>query len=453
MKNKHILQFILSLVMLVVVSSCKKYLEKKSDTSLVSPTTLIDMQGMLDDFYTMNSLTPSFGEASADDYFLLSTTYNAQSQINQKAYTWSVDVYNYPNDWAYGYNPVYNANYCLEQVERVARTEQNKNAWDNVKGSALFYRAYYFLNLAWVFAKNYDAGSSQTDMGIVLRLAADFNLPSKRSNVQETYNQIISDLDAAHQYLPATPLHTARPSRAASFALLARTYLCMGKYDSAYKYSDLALQVKSDLLDYNDANEINPASTAPFKPFNKEVIFFTTMSNVFSVKNPGIALVDSLLYAGYNNNDIRKTVFFRTSGLYRRFKGSYAASPSILFSGIAVDEVYLIRAECNARAGRVTQAMNDLNALLEKRWVASTFIPISAVSQQEAVNTILEERRKELLMRGLRWSDIKRLNAEGRSISPKRLVGSEVYQLQPREKRYALPLPNDIINLTGMQQN
>lgn len=453
MKSIFIYRVFITFVLLTGIISCKKYLDKKSDTSLVSPTTLTDMQGMLDDFYTMNSLTPSFGEASADDYFLLSTTYDAQSQLNQKAYTWTVDVYNYPNDWAYCYNAVYNANYCLEQVEKVARTEHNKTAWDNVKGSALFYRAYYFLNLAWVFAKNYNETTAAVDPGVVLRLASDFNLPSKRSSVKETYGQVVTDLNEANQFLQANPLHTARPSKAASLALLARTYLCMKNYDSAKKYSNLSLDLKNDLLDYNNADEINPASTAPFKPFNTEVIFFTTMSNVFSVKNPGTALVDSMLYARYHDDDIRKSVFFRTSGLYRRFKGSYAASPSILFSGIAVDEMYLIRAECYARTGQVTEAMADLNSLLEKRWITGTFLPLTAGSQLEAVNIILEERRKELLMRGLRWPDIKRLNEEDENIIPKRIVGSNTYELTPKEKRYALPLPDDIIKLTGVQQN
>ncbi|MEO6733991.1 MAG: RagB/SusD family nutrient uptake outer membrane protein [Ferruginibacter sp.] len=244
-----------------------------------------------------------------------------------------------------------------------------------------------------------------------------------------------------------------RPSKIAAYGLLSRTWLSMQRYDSAFKYANLCLQLKNDLLDYNNTSEISTTSTTPFKPFNTEVIFYTTMSNSFSAKAPGTALIDSMLFKSYENNDLRKTIFFRTSGAYRRFKGSYASSPTTLFTGIAVDEIYLVRAECHARLGRVADAMNDINRLLEKRWISGTFVKFNAASQPEAINIIVNERRKELLMRGLRWPDIKRYNAMGANIVPVRLISTDTFKLQPNEKRYALPLPTDIIQLTGMQQN
>jgi hypothetical protein len=50
------------------------------------------------------------------------------------------------------------------------------------------------------------------------------------------------------------------------------------------------------------------------------------------------------------------------------------------------------------------------------------YIPITAGSSDEASQLILQERRKELLFRGLRWIDIKRLNKEGAGIVLKRKV-------------------------------
>jgi starch-binding outer membrane protein, SusD/RagB family len=66
---------------------------------------------------------------------------------------------------------------------------------------------------------------------------------------------------------------------------------------------------------------------------------------------------------------------------------------------------------------------------------------------------ILLERRKELLMRGLRWMDIKRLNKENRNLVLKRIAGSQVFMLLPNDKYYALPLPTDIILNSNLQQN
>src|SRR5690606_20155507 len=93
------------------------------------------------------------------------------------------------------------------------------------------------------------------------------------------------------------------------------------------------------------------------------------------------------------------------------FKGSYMGNSS-LYNGLSLNEVYLMKAEANARRNNIEVAMASLNTLLEKRWVAGTFTPSVISSKEEALQLILAERRKELLMRGLRWIDIKRLNKE-----------------------------------------
>lgn len=88
-----------------------------------------------------------------------------------------------------------------------------------------------------------------------------------------------------------------------------------------------------------------------------------------------------------------------------------------------------------------------------KRWKTGTFVPFTASTSSGALATILAERRKELMMRDLRWMDIKRLNKEGAGITLKRIVAGQPYQLQPNEPRFALPLPAYVLALTGMQQN
>ena len=97
--------------------------------------------------------------------------------------------------------------------------------------------------------------------------------------------------------------------------------------------------------------------------------------------------------------------------------------------------------------------MNDLNALLEKRYQTSTFTPLVINDQKEALSRILLERRKELVMRGLRWIDIKRLNKGGDQITLVRKIGNQTYTLLPNSDYYALPIPDDIIRITGMKQN
>ncbi len=67
--NKHIFNFLLTMI---VFAACKKsnFLETKPDQSLVVPTTLSELQGLLDNDVVMNGggnfgVTPSLGEIQA----------------------------------------------------------------------------------------------------------------------------------------------------------------------------------------------------------------------------------------------------------------------------------------------------------------------------------------------------------------------------------------------------
>ena len=56
-------------------------------------------------------------------------------------------------------------------------------------------------------------------------------------------------------------------------------------------------------------------------------------------------------------------------------------------------------------------------------------------------------------MRGLRWMDLKRLNEIGAGLTPKRVINNITYTIVPGDLRYALTIPEDIIDETGMLQN
>ena len=445
------------LILLILLSflSCKKYLAIKPDSKLTVPSTLADLQAILDFTNVMNlQSTPCFGEASTDDYFILEPDYDIYTIQAQQVYTWNRGDYNFINDWAKGYSPVYNANYCLDQIGNIPVTDQSQLQWDNVKGSALFYRSYYFMHLLWTFSKSYDSSSYNSDLGIVLRLTSDFNVLSTRASVKECYDRVIEDAKASVTYLPEYPLNLMRPSKGAAYGLLAKTYLSMRVYDSALKYSSLCLQINHDLIDYNGDPDVNGSVDAdvPFKRFNKETIFYTEMNDDL-LNNSFVAKIDTILYAMYDSNDLRKIAFFTPVGNYYKFKCIYTGNIYEYFSGIATDEIYLIKSECEAREGDAVTAMDDLNTLLIKRWKSGTFVPFSASNVQEALSIILTERRKELLDRGVRWIDIKRYNKDGANIILTRKMKGQTYTLQPNASYYALPLPADIIKASGVPQN
>lgn len=431
---------------------CKKYLDAKSNKKLVIPSSVQDLQALLEYYARVNQFDPAAPEKSADDYYLTLTDWSSLTvETDRRTYTWEKD-YLFPagaNDWSYCYDNVYRANVVLQNLPSVERTGLNAAGWDNAKGHALFLRASSFLKIAWIWAGAYNESTAGKDLGIPLRLSPDINEPSVRSTLRQTYEQIIADAKQAVPLLPVTPLHVLRPSKAAAYALLARTYLSMRRYTEAWLYADSCLQLNNALVDYNT---LNANASYPLPRFNKEVLFEAYMNTPSMLANTK-AKIDSFLYQSYSPNDLRKTLFFKNNnnGTYG-FRGGYSGLPN-LFDGIAIDEIYLVRAECYARTGNTAAAMDDLNALLVKRWKTGTFVPYTAVDQADALKKILLERRKELLMRGLRWIDIKRLNKEGANIILQRSLNGHTYTLPPNDPRYALPIPEDVIQLSGMQQN
>lgn len=446
--------------LLIGFAGCKKFLAEKSDQRLVVPSTLQDLQSLLDNYLQVNQRDPSAGEVSADDYYLTAADVAALNERDRNMYSWQKNnlfADGIDNDWARVYLNVGRANQVLQYIDVIKRERNDEAAWKSTKGHAYYLRGRAFLMAVSIWAVAYDAASAATDPGIVLRLSADFNEPSVRASVAASYEQVISDLKQAADLLPVTPAHVVRPSKAAALGMLARTYLWMRNYDSCIVYANRCLQLRNDLTDYN---QLPATATYPFSAIrysNPEDLSSFIIAGPPAPLSISRAKIDSTLYRSYQVHDLRRSIFFRTNtgvaaGTFA-FKGSYFGS-SVPYNGVATDEIWLMRAECYARAENTQEALADLNHLLAKRWRSSVvFVPVTAATAEEALAKILVERRKELVMRGLRWMDIKRLNKEGAGIVLKRIINGEEIMLPPNDKRYALPIPDDVIALSGMQQN
>lgn len=445
------------ILMVLITPGCKKFLDEKPYEKQETIENLEDLQKLLNNEPALNQKNPKAAEISADDYYLTDVGWKGLNDFDKRIYTW--DKHNlFPedpnNDWSNTYAVVKTANIVLYHMDKVSRTPGDEDEWRNIKGQALFLRGYAFLQAASIWTVAYDDATAHTTLGIPLRLDPDDNIPTTRSTLKQTYDQIIGDLKAAADLLPLLPRGIVYPSKAAAYAVLARTYLSMGKYTDMGAYADQCLKIKATLKDFNAIQE-HPITGYPFAPIysNEEEIIMAGVMATTQALNPAIARIDSGLYALYNENDLRKKLFFRNSGNNTFcFRGSYTGSWT-LFTGLATDEVYLMRAEYYARSGKVSDALNDLNILLQKRFVKGTFVPPFVNSQKALVMLILTERRKELIMRGLRWIDVKRLNKENAGIVLKRVVEERIYTLTPNSPGYAMPIPEDVIRLTGIKQN
>ena len=226
----------------------------------------------------------------------------------------------------------------------------------------------------------------------------------------------------------------------------------MRDYEDAGLFADSSLQLYHELIDYNT---IDPNAFAPFPRFNDEVVY-DAKTLIAIVLLQSRAKVDTSLYAMYDSNDLRKTAFFREySDGSHAFKGFYTGSTSpSLFTGIATDELYLVKAECEARNGKIEAALEDINTLLVNRYKTGSFVPLNIKDGPALTDTILAERRKELLYRTLRWTDLRRLNLEpDHAQTIYRYLNGELMSLPPNGPRYTFEIDRNSINQSGLQQN
>jgi tetratricopeptide (TPR) repeat protein len=250
-------------------------------------------------------------------------------------------------------------------------------------------------------------------------------------------------------YLPVSQDYATRPVKWAAFAALARVYLSMSNYEKALDNADSALSISNALLDYHSIGD----SVLPDFSQNPEVLLYCRTAT--ADLGAEIAKVDSVLYQSYSANDLRKKYFFQLRGRNRySFKGSYGNGKTALFSAPASDEIYLIAAECEARLGNRDPAMQLLNDLLQKRFVRGSFRDYVALNAGQALEIILKERRKELVMRMTRWGDLKRLNKDPRfAVKITRYYQGQAYQLESNSNLYCWPIPDDEVLVSGIAQN
>jgi hypothetical protein len=158
-------------LIVVFTSSCKKYLDEKPDGSLATPSTIQDLQAMLDNINVLNRAM-QLPSISADEYYLTDSDWNAiLSPYSHEGYKWELgsEVVDYP-DWYAGYSIIYIANTVLESVAKIEVTNENVRQLNAVRGAALFIRSHSLFQLSQIYAKQYDSATASTDLGLPLRL-------------------------------------------------------------------------------------------------------------------------------------------------------------------------------------------------------------------------------------------------------------------------------------------
>lgn len=433
-------------------SSCDKFLDEKTSASLATPSTLKDLQALLDSELNTLGNYPAGSDLGADYYHVSDAVLKTIAEDYREGYLYTGES-TQSGDWEEVYRRVFNMNVVLDNVDGVALKGLSELDRQQVKGAALFFRAWNLLCASFIYAPAYDKAMAKQELGLPLRTTADINQSYPRASLAETFDFIVRELKASAALLPDRPLLPTRASKPAAYAALARACLYMGDNEQAYHYADSCLQLKSDLMDYAD---IDVNTNVAFEQLNPEVILHNTTLNGGTIFNSTRARVDPYLYARYSDRDYRKKVFFTSiSGGEQTFKGNYSGElGGTLFCGLATDEVYLTLAEGASRIGKLGEAKSVLKNFLIKRYELSG-MPNVELGQAQLIELILEERCKQLAFRGgVRWMDIKRLNnLYDAGINLSRTFEGKIYSLPANDKRFAYLIPWNVISLGGIEQN
>lgn len=410
-------------------------------------------------------------------------------------YTWNMGlVADDPNDTGWGdyFSHVYNANLILNEIEKVSGKAERKQ---KLKAEAHFIRAYNYLSMASVYCLPYGS-RTKLEAGLPLKRTTSFEENLQRASLEETYAFIEQDiLEAVKTDVPLyhnTLRRIWHANKAAAHALAARFYLLKGMYEKAEQHADMALQEDDRIIDYNSGiisqkeetgidENMNPViiklpSTWTNKTdeltFSKETDMYYQKS-IFTLIDLCWLIPSKRLLNLYDSKyDLRYRYFIVPNFSYSQFVNGkfpgYCTYNYEIISGLSSVEMWLVKAECIIRTGgNITEAMNILNRVREKRFDSSTpreIIYLSATDSRQALRHVLDERSREMPF-SMRWSDIRRCNFNEdpnddivitRNFYNVDAYGvkddqPKTYKLLPESRLYASPIPQrEIIASNGV---
>lgn len=229
--------------------------------------------------------------------------------------------------WYHCYHIIASANAIINKATDGSIPEDDRLR--EIIGQAYTYRAYAYFRLIQHYAKGYLIGTPATDPGVPILFSSDPPFESApRSTVQQVYDQIESDLDAAiSSFENATP----RPSSSAAdkshlnidvaYGLKARMALATGDWATA---AASAVTARQDYPIMNEEDWKSGFNTTllPEVIWGSNVIstettffrsYFYLMSNTFNGSqirnNPKI--IDRRLYDQIPDTDYRKDLFVK----------------------------------------------------------------------------------------------------------------------------------------------
>lgn len=341
--------------------------------------------------------------------------------------------------WNITYGQIYAANSIIAGMLDAPISKVDR---DQLIAEGLFIRSLLYFYLTNTFG----------DVPYITSTDYRVNSIAPRVEIQTIYASIIADLKLASSLIQENyqAQGRVRPNRATVNALLARVYLYTNQWEESVSTASAVLNQSEYSLELPIAQVFLKESPSTIWQFGPKFEGNNTDFGITFIFNSGpppfVALTEGLINA-FEENDQRK--LYWTTAVTNNVKTWYYSSKYTQngFTGVSIEypivfriqEQYLIRAEGNARLGRLTEAKEDL----DKVRIAAGLIVTNAVTQQEIIDAILRERRVEFFCEyGSRFYDLKRTGNLNEALSTVKLGWNVNDALFPIPENEILINPN-----------
>lgn len=404
------MKHILSILTIIFLNGCSSFLEVDPQASIPGEGVIKDetsanaaLHGTyvaLREYYSINF--QSIAYLSGDNVEWTGSQSQVQEFINHRVNAENATI---GNTWNGIYKAINRANNVIKSVGDLSDEIIDPEVRNNILGQAYAIRALGFFDLArvWGGVPLITEPTSQPGENVGL----------ERSSVEETYLQVLFDLNKSEELLPETTERTIF-TRKTVWALKARYFLYRKDWEQAISYATkLINDPQYELLNpyysfflgnvsstresvfefaYN-SNELNPHRAQWQPQTNGGTRQWAPSADL-------IALLNDKDTGGARNRLIARDNQNRWYGdLYYR---SPATDPTYV---VRIAELYLIRAEASAQLEDNRQAREDLNKVRERAQLIPKGV---ASSKQEILLWIEQERRLEFPFEAHRWFDLVR---------------------------------------------
>jgi starch-binding outer membrane protein, SusD/RagB family len=326
-------------------------------------------------------------------------TFQTDREMNERSLT--PDHLGLLGMWANSYNGINRANNILAAIPEVGElTAANAQRF---RGEALFMRSLHYFNLVRYFG----------GVPIVTQPSRGIGPEAirPRNSQAEVYSRIVEDLQEAITLLPTARV-IGRASSTAAQALLAKVYLETGNWAGA---RDMATAVigsghyslpedyRTIFATKNSAESIFELQYSVNNSNNLAFWWFPSDLGGRLGHAPSPELIDA-----YEEGDERFEAsidFIGPTAFNIKWWRIQTNDDNVIVLRLA--EMYLIRAEANARLGADPLTVQaDINVIRARAGLGP--IPETTTTEEALIDAILQERQVELAMEGHRFFDLRR---------------------------------------------